>query len=395
MVRIRNRMKLITLWLGLVLLWLASVIGVDGDVTWENVTPSSAPLPRRAAGMAYDSESDRIILFSRRDISLPTDFRYGDTWTYDVDTNTWANVTPAVSPPPRGTHAAFKYDSESDRAVFFGGVKTVDPVEFYGDTWAYDCNLNVWENKTPVVSPRPCTHHAWAYDSESDRFILYGGMWADSTTPSGISTQNMTWAYDYNSNTWTNMNPAINPDQLHGVRMDYDNESDRIILFGGKFHSSSFEEQRDETWSYDYNSNTWTNMNPSVAPPRRNRHSLIYHAGWDRIVLFGGDRDNPSMYYSDTWVYDYNTNTWAELSPDAHPSSRVYGSMAYDSDSEKIVLFGGVNAAVYVFGDTWILPGTLVTTPPPPIPGFPMLAVALGMAFALGVSLVTRRRYNK
>jgi hypothetical protein len=377
--------KVVGLMFGLVLLFSASVVGVDGNVTWVQVYPSPAPLPRRSGGMVYDSESDLIILYSGRDPSLPIYLRYGDTWTYDVDANTWTNVTPAVSPPPRGSHAKFKYDSESDRAVFFGGKKPGEPFSAYGDTWAYDCNSNTWENKTPAVSPRPCSSHGWAYDSESDRFILYGGMWADPTATGGRGTQRMTWAYDYNSNTWTNMSPAIDPDLLYTCWMDYDSESDRIILFGGKFRNDSFEEQRDETWAYDFNSNTWTNMNPSVAPPRRNRHSLIYHAGWDRIVLFGGDRDNPSIYYSDTWVYDYNTNTWTELSPQAHPSSRIYGDMAYDSESEKIVLFGGVNAGNYVFGDTWILPGTAFT--PDPLGGI-LLIIGVASVVIIVIAIV-------
>jgi len=340
--------------LGLVIILTFSILvlqpqvnGLDENTIWENLNPSTKPSARRGAGMAYDGESDLVVLFSGKDPQLP--YVFGDTWTYDVDSNIWTNVTPEDSPPPRGTHNSFEYDSDSDRVVFFGGVLTMEPFRCYGDTWAFDTNTETWENKTPAFSPTAGWGHGWAYDSQSDRFILYGGVW-DDRVPSSE-----TWSYDYDSNTWTNMSPSTNPDLLYALGMTYDSESDRVILFGGKFRNATFEEQRDQTWAYDFDSNTWTNMNPPVAPPARNSFQMTYHADWDRVVLFGGDRDDPSMYYSDTWLYDYNNNNWTELDFDTHPSSRAYADLVYDNDSKKVVLFGGTPNRVDAYGDTWVL----------------------------------------
>ena len=367
--------------------------GQTETVVWENVNPSTAPSARWAAGMAYDSGSDVFVLFSGRDPQIP--YEFGDTWTYDVDSNIWTNVTPEDSPPPRGTHGFFEYDSQSERAVFFGGVLTLNPFRCYGDTWAYSCNTNTWENKTPALSPRAGWGHGWAYDSESDRFILYGGMW-DDRVPSSE-----TWSYHYDTNTWTNMSPSTNPDLLSAFGMTYDSESDRVILFGGYFRNATFEEQRDQTWAYDFDSNTWTNMNPPVAPPARNSFQMTYHAAWDRVVLFGGDRDDPSIYYSDTWLYDYNTNNWTELIFDTHPSSRVYADLVYDSDSEKIVLFGGSPNRADAYGDTWVLSNLTITPTTPTTPttttgdgGLPTIIIVAiaGTAVVILVLVVFVRR---
>ncbi|MFW9848327.1 MAG: Kelch repeat-containing protein [Candidatus Thorarchaeota archaeon] len=326
----------------------------SNDVDWNLQTPDTSPAARRAHGIAYDSESDLMVLFSGGYISQSSLVKYGDTWTYDTNINSWNNVTPEVNPPSGGA-GGFEYDSESDRVILFGGVKLTEPYSCWNETWAYDTNSNTWENMAPGVCPSARASHGMTYDSESDVIVLYGGMPPDTAGQNGRGTAGDTWIYDYNTNTWTNMSPGFSPDYLYAFGFVYDSESDRTILFGGRFRNSTVTEERNETWAYDYNTNTWTNMNPSVAPPIRSRFGMTYHAAWDKIILFGGDTENPDLTYSDTWTYDYNTNTWTQLDVENHPSSRVYASLTYDSESECIVLFGGMTSTYAVFDETWIL----------------------------------------
>ena len=84
-----------------------------------------------------------------------------------------------------------------------------------------------------------------AYDAGSDRGILFGGTGGSET-----------WAYDFNSNTWTKMNPVVHPSGRWGHVMAYDEESKRVVLFGGGTGITP----SNETWAYDFNSNTWTHM---------------------------------------------------------------------------------------------------------------------------------------
>ncbi|MFW9985995.1 MAG: kelch repeat-containing protein [Candidatus Odinarchaeota archaeon] len=286
-----------------------------------------------------------------------------------------------------------EYDSESDRIIIFGGIKTGTPYSCYNDTWAYDTNTNTWENKTPSVSPSARSVHGMAYDSESDRIVLYGGMPYDPNAPSDRGTIADTWAYDYNSNTWTNMSPATNPDLRYAFGFAYDSESDRAILFGGRYRNATVTEERNETWTYDYNTNTWTNMNPSVAPPIRNRFSMTYHAAWDKIILFGGDTGmSPNtLAYSDTWAYDYNTNTWTQLAVQHHPSARIYTDLAYDSESDCILLFGGWHQSTdIIFGDTWIFSESQIHIDPGPV--WILIAVAAVSIFAIVMVVVYVKR---
>ena len=63
----------------------------------------------------------------------------------------------------------------------------------------------------------------------------------------------------------------------------------------------------------------------------------------DKIVLFGGKENFTSTgERDDTWIYDENADTWTELFPVSAPSARRGHIMAYDSESDRIVLFGGM-----------------------------------------------------
>ena len=105
--------------------------------------------------------------------------------------------------------------------------------------------------------------------------------------------------------------PALDEIPLRmAADMVYDSESDRLIFFGGAI--KNLEADYDDTWSYDYNTNTWTNMSPVVHPPASEWHSMTYHSVDDRVVLFGGHVSGSGSdwtNHNETWVYDYNADT--------------------------------------------------------------------------------------
>ena len=47
------------------------------------------------------------------------------------------------------------------------------PWHMYIDTWAYDANSDTWELMSPEISPSPRAMYATAYDTESDRVLLF------------------------------------------------------------------------------------------------------------------------------------------------------------------------------------------------------------------------------
>ncbi|MHA3964332.1 MAG: Kelch repeat-containing protein [Candidatus Thorarchaeota archaeon SMTZ1-45] len=297
-------------------------------------TVEDMPPARNSSPIAYDSESERIVLFG----GWKSDFTaadYNDTWSYHLNTNTWTEMSPATVPPARAGHA-LTYDIESDRIIMFSGHRTGGggTLQNWNDTWAYDFNTDTWTNMNPTTMPPPRLMAWMTYDSESDICILFGGIC------DGGNFYGDTWAYDYNTNNWTNMNPSNAPSNRVAA-MTYDSESDKIILYGGGGYITWPIVMYTDTWVYDYNTNTWSEMNPAENPTSSNC-DLAYDEESDKVIMFGGALDwYEENIVSETWVYDYNTNTWEEKTPNPEPSPRARQYMTYDPESDKTVLYSG------------------------------------------------------
>jgi N-acetylneuraminic acid mutarotase len=238
------------------------------------------------------------------------------------------------------------YDSESDRIVLFGGEGG-----FLGpsivDTWAYDVRNNTWQNMHPSVLPPPRLSPGMTYDSEADLVILFGG-----NAASHASVLNDTWTYSLNENTWTEMTPLVSPPARLGTQMVYDAQLDKVIIFGGTtaYETYAF----NDTWTYDLNSNTWTQVATATQPVGRGLAVMAYDTKTDRVVLFGGYRVDLDAPDNQTWTYDSFNETWAETAPATSPAPRFDAASAYDTRADRFLVFGGVQVYWSVMrNDTW------------------------------------------
>ena len=278
------------------------------DLNWIKIQARNSPPERAYHRMAYDSESDRVILFGGQNSPSWPFKDYLDTWAYDHNSAKWTNLEPQIKP---SWGSSMAYDAESDRIILFSNWNGTNPL-----TWIYDYNTNTWTWLHPSEFPPKRLGNEMVYDAESDRIILFGG-WYDN------APLNDTWSYDLNTNTWTEMKPPINPPARLFHSMAYDTESDRIILFGGGYAEevNVWTKLFDDTWAYDYNSNTWSQLDPGTSPSPRIYSDMTYDVRDDRIILFGGGTQSytgqiPGPYGNETWQYDFNSNEWEEINID-------------------------------------------------------------------------------
>ena len=270
--------------------------------------------------MVYHSESERVILLGGGSpFGGGTDLN--DLWAYDVEDNRWTELYPVLMPPAAGPVAAvgpMAYDSQSERVVLYQN----------GETWAYSSEKNRWTNMNPLLSPPGAPGRVairTAYDAESDRIILFGGR----TAPNTFWLD--TWAYDYETNTWTQMHPLVSPPGRMNPGMVYDSAHDRVIMFVGAFGG----QRRGDTWAYDYNGDTWTLLLPGSGPSPRGFLVMVYDACARRSILFGGVGPVPTEITDDeTWSYDYDANAWTQLTPGLAPSARAWHGMVYVGDDD-------------------------------------------------------------
>ncbi len=297
-----------------------------------------------AHSMVYDSVNDVVIVYGGMIGSYDLDRKY-DTQAYDYNNNNWTNLKPSTHPYP-SSWGAMVYDSESEKIVQFGGVPQNDWAS--NETWIYDPNLNTWTNANPINFPAMRSAHVMAYDSESDVVILHGGAVSAEDNPDGVYVKyNDTWAYDYNSNTWIEMNPTGLDVGICEAQMTYDSESDRCILFGGYFIYPYDDPQAEyyarETWAYDYNSNSWENITTTIHPEYRYDHAMAYDSESDRVILVGGwTYGDGGIHQDETWSFDFNTKTWENMNSVIKQPKRIAHKMVYDVESDRMILFGGL-----------------------------------------------------
>jgi N-acetylneuraminic acid mutarotase len=210
--------------------------------------------------MVYDVQSERIIMFGGRNYTF--DF-FHDVWTYDYATNTWTNVTPSVHPQAR-VFFNLVYDSKADRVILFGGYNSSDTLK--ADTWEFDLESKAWTELTPAISPHPRAYSAMAYDIHADRTILYGGSYGTGGGGNDDILQNDTWAYDYRTNTWIDLNPLNSPGMRMRHTMVYAAESRQMVKFGGQLHTES-NVYNSETWIYPASITTTTTTPKRTVTP--------------------------------------------------------------------------------------------------------------------------------
>jgi hypothetical protein len=209
-----------------------------------------------------------------------------------------------------------------------------------------------------------------AYDAATGTVVLFGG----EGKPTHVGGRDLlfddTWTWD--GTTWTRQHPAVHPPALTNASMAYDAATSTVVLFGGYDG-----ERLGQTWTWD--GTTWTRQQPAARPPARFRASMAYDAATGTVVLFGGLglHGTADFALGDTWTWD--GTAWTRQHPAASPSPRDAASMAYDTATSTVVLFGGSGRHILHEAQTWTWDGTTWTkqTPGTSPPG----RIAASMAY--------------
>jgi hypothetical protein len=267
------------------------------DVAWTHLADGT---PDSAFNFGIDTDSAQLVAYN---------LSPAETWSYDLTTGAWTRRMPDIQPETTSENPRFgtplTYDAESDRIVLFGGGS---PWHMYSDTWAYDADTTTWELMAPESSPSPRAMYATAYDSESDRVLLWGGF--TGTDENDVQM----WAYDYNTDSWEALPNREGPQQhpeRHG--MAYIPDLDRTLVYSGMLEHEGVLPA--ETWLYDYNTNTWTEVEVETSPPALAMYGMAYDPETGNVVLYGGEMTSKTAgnLSPDIWVFDPATVNWTRI----------------------------------------------------------------------------------
>lgn len=302
-------------------------IAISGSsATWTKLTPTSErPLPRGDAGFILTPFGDAYLYGGE----LPGVGTFGDLWYFDWPSGQFIpeNATNIVPQGRKGAAGTWEYGE----AVIYGGLCDHGPSN---ETWSVFLSAGqpVWEKKeVSGTPPPPMWGSAMALDDLHGVNILFGGDKAAPGGGGGSSLENKVWAFDSNTDAWTQLTPSGTPPSARReAAICWDDTNHRIWIFGGVDASGP----RNDLWFLDLSAGlpgTWQQKTAvsGSAPDSRFGATIGWDSRQSRVLVCGGDSvisgPNRQLY-----AFGNNTNSWTPL------------SVANTGADEDVNLSGGV-----------------------------------------------------
>lgn len=313
--------------------------------------PPSSPADRTPPNGSLGVAAGPLLAWTAADPDL-------DELTYDVFLGTsldlagqeWRRHCPATSGPGARYGSASAYDDASDRLIVFGGRTAAAEV---ADVWVLENATGLggapsWTQLTTVGGPSARQRAAAAYDEVSNRLIVSGGC-AEGCTVALQDAWVLTHANGVGGTPqWAALPDAPGP--RSGQASAYDAANRRLIVFGGWDGT----DVRSDVWILSDATGTgtpaWTSLSAGAGPSARHGASAAYDAGSNRLLVFGG-QEAAGAVSGQTWALaganGSGTASWSLLPTSGTPPSPRWGhASSYDGDLGRLMVFGGTGAGV-------------------------------------------------
>jgi hypothetical protein len=326
--------------------------------TWEQLSPNPSPGPLQHGVIVYDGQTKTVIVQGgiERQMGVPAydPMPEPSMWQFNTSLRTWSrlNVAPLNTMGDR-----MAWSSKLGSALIYGGWYAVHPQSGApvadGEIWALstndefdavDGNNSNWY-KTPAFQ-------AMAYVDNNNTLINVGGTYS-LTPPSSNPCYAPMKSFDMTKRNWTTPTPVPAPLCRENVRSAYDGGAKKLVLFGGQYDWVNPIQVFNDTWSYDVNIGTWANMSPTGAPAARANFGMAYASKTGEVYVYAGNNSDV-MDMSDLWSYNVTTNQWTSVLAQNSPSARRDVAMTYDSKRNALVIFGGDQGLDNRLSELWL-----------------------------------------
>lgn len=297
----------------------AYVVGCGSEEPRITATPAATPVP--ASGNATAGPTPTLT-----PSPTPTTLR-------------WDRLdTAGAVPPARRDHSMV---TDGTSIFLFGGRGRTGELN---DLWIYDLAAGVWTEIQSPSPPSPRFGHNAVYSELDSRIVIFGGQ-------AGSQFFGDTWAFTPGVDSWEELQiPGDAPSARYGAAAAYD-PSGRLIVSHGFTSSGRF----DDTWALALSTNNWTEIaRRDERPLERCLVRGVWDSGANRLLIFGG-QSTQAPFLGDLWAF--NGAFWSEIDVGDGPAPRNLYSMAYDTRSARLILFGGATSDGSA-NDLWFLDTT-------------------------------------
>jgi hypothetical protein len=256
---------------------------------WVQRFPAHRPPGRAYSNMAFDPKHGVVVLFSGLLEGSPTTVEPNDTWVWDG--SDWSQANPAHQPPGRNG-AGFAYSDKLGQLVLVGGGNAEGNA--VTDTWGWD-GADWTQLSTFETAP---AGDVLGYQTATGSLVMLAGLTVNGAPLS-------VWIFD--GKNWARA-PGGDGPVRNWAGAAWDSESSRFVIFGGADESGV---SQPSTLIWD---GKWTTVPTDIQPPPTGSIGFSPGLVWDPVdrsaVLFGG-ADKSGRFLMGTWAWD--GAAWAQV----------------------------------------------------------------------------------
>lgn len=293
---------------------------------FERLEPDAGLTPRGRYALAHDTGRERVLIHGGRwrEGTMGAYTVLDDLWAYELSTDSWTALPAGAT--PRSNHIAAIV---GDRLVIHGGNDSTDGLTFtpLGDTWVFDLASESWSQLMTSGDPSPRLFHAAA--ASPDTLYMFGG--GDENAFIGPFFADL-WALDVQTGAWTMLDDgASGPPGFTASDLSYDGQAQRLLLWAG--HDDTELGARNTLWAYDLAGGGWSELEvgdvynapaagfcdfpadfvvPDLDAPERRHAGAAVLSDAGELLIFGGKTDCGLI--NDVWSWSLSDATWTQRS---------------------------------------------------------------------------------
>ncbi len=271
----------------------------------------------------------------------------------------WERIIPFGNPPSKRNGHVLISPGGSDQFVFGGFGQN-------NDLWILreEGEFSRWENMgargdTPGTRGGHSGIYVYGEGAAKDSIIIFGGSQSPLGAPSDRVTYNLKNPWDKNSKWKKFSTEGSTPTARAEHTAVYDDDMNRMIVFGGYTSTEPVVGVSSETYTLDFNVTpaTWTKLDTDEEIPARYGHSAVWgeELGVRQMIVFGG-KDSSEELLDDCWRLEGSNWTEINVTGDKPPARWQHTAVwRWGEQGGEMIIFGGEDEDENPLNDVWVL----------------------------------------